>query len=52
MGTNANPELVAKVVGLINDLRSALESELSTSIKTEEIRVKDYVKLRADLVVD
>jgi hypothetical protein len=29
MGTNADPALVAKVTGLINELRSALEAELA-----------------------
>lgn len=29
MGTNANPVLVKKVVGLINELRAALETELA-----------------------
>jgi len=52
MGTNADPVLVAKVSGLINELKNALEAELATSRKTESVRIADYVRLRADLVVD
>jgi len=33
MGTNADPVLVAKVKGLINNLRTSLEAELSSAIK-------------------
>jgi hypothetical protein len=35
MGTNADPVLVKKVVGLINTLRGSLESELSSTNKGE-----------------
>jgi len=52
MGTNADPALVAKVTGLINELRNALEAELSSTRKSEKVRHHDYVKLRADLVYD
>jgi len=50
MGTNADPALVKKVMGLINELRSALEAELAESIKIEATRLADYTKLRATLV--
>lgn len=43
MGTNANPELVKKVMGLITELRIALEAELGTAIKDEKVRVADHV---------
>jgi len=36
MGTNADPALVKKVVSLINELRNALEAELSSTHKTEK----------------
>lgn len=52
MGTNADPALVSKVTGLISELKNALESELATARKTETVRLNDYNKLRADLVVD
>lgn len=52
MGTNADPVLVKKVMGLINELRNSLEAELASSIKSEKIRVADYVKLRIDLIND
>jgi hypothetical protein len=39
MGTNADPKLVAKVVSLINDLRNALEGELSNAQKSEKTRI-------------
>lgn len=42
MGTNADPALVKKVVGLINELRNALEAELANEFKNEAIRVSDY----------
>jgi len=52
MGTNADPVLVSKVNGLINELRGSLEAELASSIKAEKTRLADYTKLRADLVTD
>jgi len=35
MGTNADPALVSKVTGFINELKAALEAELASSIKNE-----------------